>query len=102
MASHKYEVGQDVRLRPNRMSLWSGLRNAKSCANCRLKGAPTFIGSSASLKRASASPKKATSPCEISIGAGTLPAIGEHCQMRKQPDELCADALYVATRDRAF
>ena len=75
MASHKYEVGQNVRFNPNRTkTLWSGLRKAKSCACCRLKKAVTFTVSSASPKTSSASPKKATSRCEVSIGAGTIPA----------------------------
>jgi hypothetical protein len=58
-----------------------------------LKGAVTSAEPSASPKKASALPTKATSPCEVSIGAGTLPA---NCRVSQ--NEKSNQTSYVLTQ----
>jgi hypothetical protein len=67
MATHKYEVGQNVRFRPNRKSTLVGRRQVKSWACCRLKKVVTFTGSSASPKTSSASQRRVNLRREASI-----------------------------------
>jgi hypothetical protein len=67
MASHKYRIGQDVRLRANRMSSLVGSPVCKIMRQLPIEDGSYLYRINASPRRASASPKKATSPCEVAI-----------------------------------